>query len=167
MKKLVCLAVLVSLISGSLCGCFSNIMFIPSSDTIGKSKTFETDGFSISLTDKFTEAEVPTGFDAYFLADFCGVAVMKDEFALQKGLADQSVKEYLSSVIASSGYTGIAPQTKDGLWFFDVSNDETYARMYCYKGSDAFYIVQFACNPSVAKTLEDTFYLFAQSVEVK
>ena len=142
-------------------------MFIPNSDSIGNGKTFETDGLSILLTDKFTEAEVPTGFDAYFLADFCGVAVMKNEFTLQKGLADQSVKEHLSSVIASSGYTGITPQTKDGLWFIDVSTDDTYVRMYCYKGSDAFYIVQFACNPSVAKTLEDTFYLWAQSVEVK
>ena len=167
MKKIVCFTMLVTLISGMLCGCFSNIMFIPDNDTIGNGKTFETDGLSILLTDKFTEAEVPTGFDAYFLADFCGVAVMKDEFTSKSGLADQSVKEYLASVIASSGYTGIAPRTKDGLWFFDVSNDETYARMYCYKGSDAFWIVQFACNPSNARALEDTFYLFAQSVEVK
>ena len=167
MKKRVFLAVLLLSIFCLLCGCFPNVMFIPDENSIGQTKKFEKDGFSILLTDKFTEEQSQMGFDAYFVADFCGVCVLKEEFTLEEGLAEKSLEEYTASVIANNGHTGITPQTKGGLWFYERTNAGSYARSYCYKGSDAFWIVQFLCNPSDAQTLGDTFYLWAQSVEVK
>ena len=167
MKKIGLLTALLLSISFLLCGCLPNIMFIPDEDSIGQAKKFEKDGFSILLTDKFTEEQSQRGFDAYFVADFCGVVVLKEEFTLEEGLAEKSVEEYTISVIANNGYTDINPQTKDGLCFYERTSDSSYARSYCYKGSDAFWIVQFLCNPSDSKTFEDIFYLWAQSVEVK
>ena len=167
MKKIVLLTALLLSISFLLCGCLPDIMFIPDESSIGQAKKFEKDGFSILLTDKFTEEESQMGFDAYFVADFCGVVVLKEEFTLEEGLAEKSLEEYTTSVIANNGYTTITPQTKDGLWFYERTTDSSYAQSYCYKGSDAFLVVQFLCNPSDAQTLGDTFYLWAQSVEVK
>lgn len=167
MKKIVLLTVLLLSISCLLCGCLPDIMFIPDESSIGQAKKFEKDGFSILLTDEFTEEQSQMGFDAYFVADFCGVVVLREEFTLKEGLAEQSLEEYTAAVIANNGHTDIIPQTKDGLWFYERNTESGYARSYCYKGSDAFLIVQFLCNPSDAQILGDTFYLWAQSVEVK
>lgn len=167
MKKIVFLTILLLSISSLLCGCITDIMFIPSKNSIGEAKKFEKDGFSILLTDKFTEEQSQMGFYAYFAADFCGVVILKEEFTLEKGLAEKSLEEYTASVIKNNGHTDISPQTKDGLWYYERTNSSSYAQSYCYKGSDAFWIVQFLCDPSDAKTLSDTFYLWAQSVEIK
>ena len=167
MKKIVLLTALLLSISCLLCGCLPGIMFIPDEDTIGQAKKFEKDEFSILLTDKFTEEQSQLGFDAYFVADFCGVVVLKEEFSLEEGLDEMSLEQYITNVIANNGYTDIDPQTKDGLWFYERTANGSYAQSYCYKGSDAFWIVQFLCNPSDTELLGDTFYLWAQSVEVK
>ena len=167
MKKLVLLTALLLSISFLLCGCLPDIMFIPDESSIGQAKKFEKDVFSILLTDKFTEEESQMGFDAYFVADFCGVVVLREEFTLEEGLAEMSLEKYITNVIANNGYTNIDPQTKDGLWFYERTNDVTFLRSYCYKGSDSFWIVQFLCYPSDAQSLKDLFYLWAQDVQVK
>lgn len=167
MKKIILLTALLLSVSFLLCGCLTDIMLIPDESSMGQAKKFEKDGFSILLTDKFAEEESQMGFDAYFVADFGGVVVLKEEFTLEEGLAEISLEEYITSVIANNGHTNITPQTKDGLWFYERTTDSSYAQSYCYKGSDAFWVVQFLCNPSDAQTLGDTFYLWALSVEVK
>ena len=166
MKKAVFLTVLLLSVSCLLCGCLPEIMFIPDENSIGKSKKFEKDGFSIMLTDKFTEKESQRGFYAYYEAEFCGVVVLREEFTVEKGLAEKPLEDYITNVIANNGYTNIDPQTKDGLWFYERTNDVTFLRSYCYKGSDSFWIVQFLCYPSDAQSLKD-FYLWAQDVQVK
>ena len=167
MKKTGLFVTLMILVSCLLCGCFSGIMVIPNNDSIGEPKKFENDGFAITLTDKFKEQTSEMGFDAYFVTDFCGVVVLREEFTLEEGLAERSLEEYITNVIANNGYTDIAPQNKDGLWFYERTSDSSYAQSYCYKGSDSFWIVQFLCSPSDVQTLEDVLYLWAQSVEVK
>ena len=166
MRKNVLLAVSLLLITCLLCGCFSNVMIVPDGDSIGNPKKFEKDGLTITLTDKFKEEKSQMGFDAYFVADFCGVVVLKEEFTLEEGLAEETLETYINNVIANNGHTGITPQMKDGLWFYERTANGSYAQSYCYKGSDAFWIVQFLCRPSDADKLKDTFYLWAQSVEV-
>ncbi|MBQ9784652.1 MAG: hypothetical protein IJW29_04040 [Clostridia bacterium] len=166
MKKTALLAVLFLLISCLLCGCL-DVAIIPDEDSIGKSKAFEKAGFSITLTDKFTEEQSQLGFDAYYVADFCGVVVLKEEFTLEEGLADKSLESYINGVIQNNGHTGVVPRHKDGLWFYERTSHSSYSQSYCYKGSDAFWIVQFICNPSDAQIYKDTFYLWAQSVEIQ
>ena len=167
MKKIVLFSVCMVLVCSFLCGCLPNIMFIPSNDIIGEPQTFKKDGLTITLTDKFTEQESEVGFDAYFVADFCGVVVLKESFTLQEGLGEMSTEEYINNVIKNNGHTGVFAQKKDGLWFYERTSDTSYAQSYSYKGSNAFWIVQFLCDPADKKTLSDTFYLWAQSVEVE
>lgn len=166
MKKL--LTLLALLLSGSLlfCGCFPQVMVIPDNDSIGESKVFEKDGLKLTLTDKFTETPSQLGFYAYYAADFCGVVVLKEEFSLEEGLADLSLEEYVANVIANNGHTGIQPQSKDDLWFYVSDSGATRRYSYSFKGSDAFWIVQYLCRTADAPMFEDLFFLWASSVEV-
>ena len=157
------------LLSGSLllCGCFPKIMIVPSNDSIGEPKTFEKEGIKLTLTDSFIEKESELGFYAYYVSNFCGVVVLKEDFSLEEGLSDRSLEEYVRNVIANNGHTDIEPQNKDGLWFYVRDNNGTRSYSYSYKGSNAFWIVQFLCMTSDAPKLEDLFYLWANSVEVE
>ena len=98
MKKIVLLTALLLSISFLLCGCLPDIMFIPNNDSIGEPKKFENDGFAITLTDKFKEQTSEMGFDAYFVTDFCGVVVLREEFTLEEGLAEMSLEKYITNV---------------------------------------------------------------------
>ncbi|MBQ3552604.1 MAG: hypothetical protein IJA35_05590 [Clostridia bacterium] len=166
MKKslLRALSALLLLIAVVFCGC---IIVIPDSDSIGESKTFEADGITLLLTDRFVEQESEVGFDAYYVSDFCGVMVLKEEFTLKEGLSEKPLSEYIEGVIENNGHTNIEPQNKDGLWFYVKDNDDTRIYSYSYKGSDAFFIVQFACYLADIEALEDIIHLWAQAVEVE
>ena len=167
MKKL--LAVISLLLSCSLllCGCFPKILIVPDNYAIGESKIFEKEGIKLTLTDKFIEKESELGFYAYYVSSFCGVVVLKEEFSLEEGLADRSLEEYIGNVIANNGHTDIEPQNQDDLWFYVRADNVTRSYSYSYKGSNAFWIVQFLCMASDAPELEDQFYLWANSVEVE
>jgi len=167
MKKL--FVVLSLLLSCSLlfCGCFPEIMVIPDNDSIGESKIFEKEGIKLTLTDKFIEKESELGFYAYYVSDFCGVVVLKEEFSLEEGLADRSLEEYIGNVITNNGHTDIKPQNKDDLWFYVSDSGETRSYSYSFKGSNAFWIVQYLCVSSDANKLEDLFFLWANSVDVE
>ena len=137
--------------------------------SLGKSKTFTGDGFTITLTDLFREQESETGFDAYYNSPFCGVMVLKEPFSLEEGLKDKTLTEYVESVIKNNGHD-TQPQEKDGLVYYRYSNPipdyDMSGYSYSYKGSDAFYIFQFMCLTSDADDLADTIHTFAKSVTV-
>ena len=56
-------------------------MIMPDNDTIGQPKIFEKDGIKLLLTDRFIEKESELGFYAYYVSNFCGVVVLKEEFS--------------------------------------------------------------------------------------
>ncbi|MBQ5866967.1 MAG: hypothetical protein IIW56_09870 [Oscillospiraceae bacterium] len=174
MKKLIVIFSLLLAFSLVFCGCFprtmvkpDGVMVIPDNDAIGEPMTFETEGIKLTLTDKFIEKESELGFYAYYVSNFCGVVVLKEDFSLEEGLADRSLEEYVGSVIANNGHTDIKPQNKDDLWFYVRDSGGTRTYSYSFKGSDAFWIVQYLCMTSDAPMLEDLFYLWANCVEVE
>ena len=166
MKKFITLAVLWLVIATSLCGCFRGIMFIPSNDSIGEPKQFTKDGMTITLTDEFQERPSKLGFDAYYTSDFCGVVVLKEPFTLEEGLKDRSLETYIQNVIINNGHTNVKPKNIDGLWYYKSTSDTSCNYSYTYKGSDAFWIVQFICRPSDEVLYKDLFYLWAETVEI-
>ena len=167
MKKLLTIISLLLCCCLLLCGCFPGVMVIPDNDSIGEPKTFEKDGIKLTLTENFIEKESELGFYAYYVTNFCGVVVLKEDFSLEEGLADRTLEEYVGSVIANNGHTGVEPQNQDDLWYYVRDKDGTRSYSYSYKGSDAFWIVQFICMTSDAPQLEDLFYLWANCVEVE
>ena len=167
MKKLLAIISLMVSCSLLLGGCFPKIMIIPDNDAIGEPKIFEKDGIKLTLTDNFIEKESELGFNAYYVSNFCGVVVLKEDFSLEEGLADRSLEEYIGNVIANNGHADIEPQNQDDLWFYVRDKNGTRSYSYSYKGTDAFWVVQFLCMTSDASKLEDLFYLWANSVEVE
>ena len=167
MKKLLAIVSLLLSCVFLFSGCFSPIMVIPDNDSIGESKDFQKEGIKLTLTEEFIEKESELGFYAYYVSSFCGVVVLKEEFSLEEGLADRSLEEYVGNVIANNGHTDIEPQNKDDLWFYVRDANGTRSYSFSYKGSDAFWIVQFLCMTSDAPELEDLFYLWADCVEVE
>ena len=166
MKKNFLLAILLMLISCLIGGCITNMLVLPDQDSLGEAKIFQKDGFQITLTDAFEEQKSQQGFDAYYVANFCGVCVLKEDFSLKEGLAEESIDEYIKGVIKNNKHIGVEPQTKDGLYFYEFSRDGRCIISYSYKGSDAFWIVQFICNQKDKDTLTDIFFLWAKSVKV-
>lgn len=165
MKKTLLIPILLAL--SLLCSSCMPVMVIPNSDSIGNSKTFESDGIKLLLTDRFVERESQRGFDAYYEADFAGVMLLIEEFTLEEGLAERSLEQYVKNVIANNGHTDIQPQSKDGLWYYINDTEQVRYYSFSYKGSDAFYIVQYSCLRSDVAMLEDTIFLWAQAVEVE
>lgn len=143
------------------------VLFVPGKTSIGNPATFEKDGITITLTDAFHEQQSEAGFDAYYVSSFCGVMILKEPFALEDGLKDLPVSKYIENVIRNNGHADIKPEEKDGLWFYRRTSDSRCYYSYSYKGSDAFWIVQFVCNSPDEALLKDAFYLWAQSVEVE
>jgi len=167
MKKFFAMISLLLICSFLFCGCFPQIMIIPDSSAIGEPKVFRKGGITLTLTDSFIEKESELGFDAYYVSNFCGVVVLKEEFSLEEGLAERPLEEYIGNVIRNNGHTNIEPQNQDGLWFYVSDGNGTRSYSYSYKGSNAFWIVQFLCMSSDAPALEDLFFLWANSVEVE
>lgn len=166
-----CLAGFVLLLILSLvpafCGCVPRVMVVPDNASIGEPRTFEKDGITLTLTDRFVEKESELGFYGYYVSDFCGVVVMKEDFSLEEGMAALSPEEYTANVIANNGYTGVKPQSRDGLWFYEGGSGSTRNYSYIFKGSDAFWIVQYLCMSADAPAFEDLFFLWASGVEVE
>ncbi|MBQ3258808.1 MAG: hypothetical protein IJA67_15560 [Oscillospiraceae bacterium] len=163
-KTLAVILIMFILIIAAVLFIRNNVLFIPSS--IGETKEFSKDGLCITLTDEFVEMESQVGFDAYYVTDYCGVMVLKEPFSLEEGLAERPLSEYIQNVIANNGHTDIEPQQVDDLWFYVNDTDGLRYYSYCYKGSDAFWVVQFGCYRKDAAALEDLFYLFASTVNV-
>ena len=143
----------------------SCIMIVPSNDTIGEPQKFSKAGITLLLTDRFREQESELGFDAYYSSDFCGVTVTREEFTLEEGLADRPLSEYIQNVIEANGHQDIQPQNSDDLWYYIKNNTNTRVYAFCYKGPDAFYIVQYICPNELVSVMEDTIFLWAAAVE--
>ena len=167
MKKHTCLFSLVILFCLVLSGCFWKTMILPNNDTIGEPKTFQKDGITLVLTDKFKETKSQMGFDAYYTSDFCGVVVLKESFSLKAGLSNESIEEYIGDVIKNNGHTNVKAQNRDGLWFYESVNNGTKVYSYSFKGSDAFWIVQYICRISDSEKLEDQIFLWAKSIRIE
>ncbi len=137
-------------------------------EDLGNPKTFVKAGITLQLTDKFKEEQSERGFDAYYTSDFCGVVVQKESFTLEEGLAERPLDEYIRSVIKSTGHESIEPQNRDGLWYYVNYNNSNYRCVYAYvyKGSDAFYVVQYIMNNIDEDTLKNAVHNWAKATKV-
>lgn len=136
---------------------------------LGTPQTFEKAGITLHLTDKFKEEQSELGFDAYYTADYCGVVVLKEPFTLEEGLAAVSIEQYIKDVIENNGHTNIHPQHSDGLWYYVNYNNSSYCCVYsyAYKGTDAFYVVQYIINIVDEETLKSVIHDWAKATSVK
>jgi len=153
---LVCVA-----ISGFLVGC-----------TGEKEKTFSKAGMSIVLTDKFVEKDIASQ-TAYFESTEALVTALKEDFpgfeSADVDAASMDLAEYANLVLENNRLSSTV-ETKDGLTCFEyektVSGKNFTYFATVFKGEDAFWLIQFACETQNYKGYSDKFVKWAKGVKV-
>ncbi len=112
-----------------------------------KDKAFEESAYSITLTNRF-EKDAFEGYEAIYEKDDVLVMISKETFASLGEYSSISVTEYNKIIQADTeAPTKTEVRTEDGLCYYDHTADidgENYTyRVFAYKGSDAFWLVQF------------------------
>lgn len=158
MKKLLSLLlVLVTLFSLVACG-------------EPQPKDFTCQGMTITLTDAFKE-NTQGGYTVCYETATVAVFVLKEAFTLQAGLGDKTVEEYAAMVKQSNAARNPSDiSTENGLVsmeysFTNESTGDTYKYFSTmFKGSDAFWLVQFACKEASYDANKSDFIGWAKSV---
>ena len=113
-----------------------------------KPQTFSSADYSITLTNTFDKKNY-SGFHATYERYDALVMISKETFTELGEYASLSVAEYNDIIRTSNTASGkTALQSKDGLCYFDytadVDGDNFSYRVFAFKGSDAFWLVQIA-----------------------
>ncbi len=165
-KRLWMLALLLAVML-TLSSC---VIFLPQRRESDAPKEFSKEGISITLTEAFTERVSEMGFDAYYTSRDCGVMVLKEAFTLEEGLAERAPEQYIRNVIRNNGHE-VEPQERDGLLYYTkdttVAGDAARYYSFVYKGSDAFWIVQFGCRAAKLPEIEERVMDWAKKVKVE
>ncbi|MBQ8288010.1 MAG: hypothetical protein IJX76_04465 [Clostridia bacterium] len=169
MKKIITLTLALLMLVGCFTGCsVIEGLFGPSS------KTFSTEGFSITMTDEFYEKE-HISYTYCLESPDALLAVVKEKFDAYAdfgiSLEDMTITEYADLVIEANMITDNTPVTEeDGLTYFTYESEEDGKNFYyvCYliKGSDAFWIVNLACLADAKDDYTPKFEEWAKSIKV-
>ena len=133
-------------------------------------KNFSAQGMTVTLTDAFKE-NTQAGYTVCYESSEVAVFILKESFSLQAGVENLTLDEYADLVRqsnASKSPTEIAKQ--DGFYtmeynFLNESENQTYS-YYCtmFKGTDAFWLVQFACKEGDYASYKETFLNWAKTI---
>ena len=134
-------------------------------------KTFTADGLTITLTAAFEPQEYE-GFTQCYEGSGTAVMALKEEFSLISGFGDYSLEEYGLLVIESNGLEDTALKLNENVTYFtyttDLGDGDVYFYMAAvYKGSDAFWLIQFAAPAAQQEKYESQFLEWASSVVVE
>ncbi len=158
MKKAAILSFILSivLVFSTSCGVF---------DFLSKSKTFQQDEMSITLSSVFEETSVENYTSAYDSPDIA-VLTVREDFSLFEGI-DLTLNQYAELVISTNGRSCYVIE-ENGLTYFiyeETVNSTNY--MYfvsVYKSDSAYWIIQFACESEKYDELKDAIIKYAKSV---
>lgn len=142
--------------------------FDPETDSTGSKKVFSGNGYTIALTDAFTERKSQVGFDGYYTSPFCGVMVqiVTPQKAAERNIT--SIKRLLDQTIADNGSDrGSEVTEENGLTYYHYTRGTNAGWNFAFKGSENYYLVQFVCAESDSNALKDMIFGFARSVTVE
>jgi hypothetical protein len=138
---------------------------------VGEPKTFSKAGLSITLTDNFREEKMDE-FTATYESRKVAVLIIKEEFEIfrQGGLSSSmSLNEYIRTINKANNTNHIAKE-KDDLTYFEYteivgSKNFSYFAVV-FRGGDAYWLVQFACETKNYGDMLEQFFEWANTVEV-
>ena len=134
--------------------------------------TFTSNGLTITLTEAFAETDVEN-YTVCLASKAVVVLGLKEAFSLQEGFEDLTLDEY--AVLARQSNASKSPSEiskENGLTsfeysFFNAEKNQTYKYFtVMLKGSDAFWMVQLACEESVYEEHKPYMIEWAKSIQV-
>lgn len=133
-------------------------------------KEFSHSGMHIKLTEGFRQIDAD-GYTTAFDSDEVAVFVLKEAFSLQAGLEDYTVTQYADMVHTANASKLPGPvQKTDGLTvmeysFYNAEKSCTFKYLSTmFKGSDAFWLIQFACDSTKYDDYKAHFISWAKTV---
>ncbi len=163
MKKLLSL-LLISATLLLLVGCFEVYKMEP--------QTFSADGFGITLTEGFSRStDLAEGCYAAFESYQVLVFVTRESFDSMVGLGDLPLRDFAELSILSSGLDAAVAEI-DGLVCYtlrytDAESDVTFSYFTAFfRGTDAFWGVEFVCESADYKEFEPYFIKWAKTVSI-
>lgn len=157
MKKRIAAVALALLIAVGICGCSGKV----------KEQAFEDSGLTITLTDAFSKVQ----YDPYtvcYASQGSSVFALKEDF---EAVGDESLtlEEYANAAIKANSLD-CEVTTENGVTYFVFNaslteGDYTYLAAV-YKGTDAYWLVQFACSTEQYEEMKPELLKYAQSVKV-
>lgn len=163
MKKIVVVITAIMLVL--LAGCSSIDV------KTAKTEEFSSKGISITLTKAFKEAEF-SGYTVCFDSPEIAVFTLKEEFSAFESFGDISLSEYAQFVLeANKSKSAKEVLESDGLTYLeyefhnDSENKDYGYFVTMFKGPDAFWLVQFACEKSLYENNKPYFIKWAKTVQ--
>ena len=135
-------------------------------------KEFTSDGLTLTLTDAFVKKD-QEGYTVCYDSKSVAVIALKESFSLQEGVKDWTLEYYAGLIKNSNSKHSPSDPVKVGdrmvieYTFYNPDTDITYHYYTCmYKGSDAFWMVQFACDVNDIEEYKPYMIQWADSVRV-
>ncbi len=134
-------------------------------------KTFTVDDLSITVKGFFTEQNgLNEAYDLILISPDAGVMILKETFTELTSAAldtNMSVKDYAKIVMTSNVLEG-TPTEEDGLTYFTftetVDGTEFTYMGFCYRGTDAYWLVQIYCPSADYEAKKPEMMEWAKSV---
>lgn len=164
MKKIVAVLLLVAALA-TMVGCNKKVYE-------ADAKEFTSNGLSITLTDAFVEKE-QAGYTVCYDSKSVAIIALKESFSLQADVKDWTLEYYADLIKSSNSAHSPSTPVKVGdrmvieYTFYNPDTDITYHYYTCmYKGSDAFWTIQFACDVNEVDEYKPYMVEWANSVRV-
>ena len=134
-------------------------------DFLKSDKTFSKSGMSITLTESFYEKE-NVAYTAYYESPLILVFAIKEDLSYFEGM-NLTLSDYAQLVIYNNSLSCDVIEDNDLTYF--IFEKEVNGKNYLYfapvyKSSDAYWLIQFACESANYEELKDTIIKYAQSV---
>lgn len=161
-------AVAVGAVIGGFAGRGITSLLLP--DPATKTKTFSSEGISITLTEAFRETSVGN-YTAVFESKDVAVFALREAFTLAEGVEDYTLRQYCELVMEANGMAGKEIITDDDLMRFEYTytnpetNDTYRYYSFVYKAEDAFWLVQFTTLDKNTSKHAEKIIQWAKSVE--
>ena len=154
---------LVALIIGLNLGiALSNLVF---SAVPATPQTFAEGELQITLTDAFKQVEQPGFFACYQSKDTMVLAVREEQSYFGK----ITLNEYCELVMRANYKWGMEMHREQGFVWFEYTDapegQEFYYFAACYRGGDAFWVINFATPVKYRDTYKETFLDWAKQVK--
>ena len=139
-----------------------------------KEKTYEEDGFSITMSEGFTKKDLAS-VTYYYESTDALLTVLKEEFTLLESVGitkDSTLDEYIAAVEANNQteFSAAKDGSNGNYKYFTYTNTANGKDFFylgaIFKGSDAFWMCTFACELSKQDKFESQFLSWADSIVI-